>query len=391
MASLYSNSNSASGMGAGSAVVPPPQPRDATEYAIAQQASAKPKSGLSTWGSPQGSPSPAPAAPHHHTHKHGNSSPAPVEYTQRTAASMPSAAAPATTPEAAAVRQAIGAAFATSLLTYDVPFSVGADYSAADIAAGKKLTVDMVSSAALVGVKITDSMSMIVEKVTVTAANTDLPVVIGAEIDGLGGLVHHSASNGSGKTMHFSLGSRDISSKISRTNPLTIDPKISDSVPPHQLKIWGMFKDKNDLESEVQVQKAAGVAYIPGNSRLFKSLITPVLTPDGKSVMIKPIAAQFGAKAKPHMFTDGVEGMEVELAEINAAIEALDAEMFQKKAFQSKRTDASKLDISLKLLNTEAAESLAQHNKEAPSVQEREMGRGSDIHIGGVVRITLLQ
>ncbi len=306
-------------------------------------------------------------------------------------AGIATASAPAAaSPEAEAVRKAIGAVFSESR-TYDIPFSAGADYSPADIADGKKMTVDMVSAAAAVGVTITPGMSMIVDRVTVHEVGSDLSALVGAEFVGVGGSVYHSLGNGAGKTYHVSMGSRLIPSQTSRLNPVTIDSQATDSVPSHQLKIWGQFKNKEDMVSDMKVNEEEGVAFIHPDKRLYKSLTTPVLNPDG-TTLYKAIAVQFGeVAAKPHVFKDNKIGMIVRLDAINAAIDALDQGMFQKQAFQNKRTDASKLDIELKLLNTDGATYLSQHNKEDAKTQGREMGRGSDLHIGGVVRVTLLQ
>jgi len=373
MAGIYSTTKS--GMAAGPAGTS--QDRDADD-AINHQAAGRGK-GLSAWDQPTA-----------HGHKQAHGGAAGSSYPERmkpTGAGMSNAAAAC--PDAEAVRKAIGAVFSESR-TYDIPFSVGADYSPADIAAGKLMTVDLVSAAAAVGVTIAPGMSMIVEKVTVHEVGSDLSALVGAEFVGIGGAVYHSAGNGAGKTYHVSLGSRLIPSQTSRLNPVTIDSQAADSVPPHQLKIWGQFKDKSDMVSDMKINEEEGVAFIHPDKRLYKSLTTPVLNPDG-TTMIKPIAAQFGTSAKPHSFKDGSVGMMVQLAAINAAIDALDEGMFQKQAFQNKRTDASKLDISLKLLNTDGATCLSQHNKEDAKSQAREMSRGSDLHIGGTVRITLLQ
>jgi hypothetical protein len=377
MAGIYSNS--ATGASAAAPARSSPYDRDA-EDAIEGQVQGK-KTGLSSWnGSPHKS--------HHHTH----SGSAQAERPQQTNAGIATATAgAAATPTNEEVRKAIGAMFSTSR-THEIPFSVGGDYSPADLAAGKLLTLDMVAAAKNVGVEIKPGMTMVVEGLKVTEGSSILPVLCGAEFVGLPGATYHSGPNGTGTTYHFSLGSRNVPSQTSRINAYILETPASD-VAPHQLKIWGKFNSAADMRSEMSANEEGNVAYIRPESRLYASLTANVMSEDGKTQLIKSMAGQFGDGAQPHTFTsDGKVGMIVKLNMINTAISELDQHLFQKQAFQNKRADATKLDIAVKMLNTPAnAEYLAQHNKEDIGVQMRELERGSDILISGKITITLLE
>lgn len=250
----------------------------------------------------------------------------------------------------------------------------------------------MVSAAKTIGVNIFSGMSMVVEGIKLTEASSDLTTLVGAEFVGLSGATYHSGPNGQGTTYHVALGSRSIPSQTSRINAFILEANTGESVPAHQLKIWGKFDGSQDMRSDLDIHEEGDVAYIRPEKRLFSSLTTPVMSEDGKTQLKKSMAGQFGNAAKPHTFKDGQIGMAIELSMINAAIEQLDAELFQKQAFQSKRIDATKLDVALKLLNTSAtAEHLPQHNKEDANVQVRELERGADILISGKITVTLLE